>query len=180
MGAVRTWLELETRFRALADPLGDVRLDVQWGDAGERAELVGGFAPTKLSELRTLCGIGGRLLEHALERDSSLGEDLLAVQSPTDRWLRLIAKYSGDLREDGPPGFLTDPQTGETTGLIHVGAVAHFVESAANQCLRLHVDMPVRDERGWRERIYDDYGKELVVGAILAVIAAILGAFFGV
>jgi hypothetical protein len=43
----------------------------------------------------------------------------------------------------------------------------------------MHAEHPIQDRRNFFSKLYADYGKEIVIGSILAVITTIIGFFFG-
>lgn len=172
---MQTWLDLERRFRTIADSLTQIRLDAQWGAAGESREIVGAAHHPKVREFVTLCGIGGRLLERSLDQDSEMGTVLFAEPDPIQRWYLLLVKYSGAV-ENILSGY--EEADGERRW-VYSGTISEPVSVSANQCLEMEVKFPVRDSRKWYRRLYDDYGREIVIGTILTLITLILGLFFG-
>ncbi len=170
---MKSWIDLETRFNALVELLGPLRMDAQWGSAGEHWHITGMQSNHYVKEFKALASIAGQLLEQSLTPESALGKVLLAENNPEIRWYRAIKEFSGDFRTELPGKEIGE--NGEILGYIHFGSTSGVVKSSANFCLWLQGNFPVKDSRSWPERIYDDYGKQIVVGTILAVITAILG-----
>lgn len=174
---MQSWLDLEARFRALGEPLRHHRLDIQWGCEGEFFSVTGGQSNAATREFELLSGVAGRFLERSLNRDSEPGTTLLKISNPQHRWYIALKNLSGAFSADFP-GEVRDAE-GNFRGHIFVGSLHGIAEAAAIVCLSLQVEHPLRDERGFWRRLYDDFGKELVIGSILALLAAILGLFFG-
>lgn len=177
---MRTWLEIEERFKALPE-MAYLRLDIQWGSAGEHFSITGMQRTPAVKQFELLCGVAGRILEKALDDNAEPGISLLAEEHPKIRWYRALKDLSGDFQTE-LPGMEID-EDGKTVGYIHVGTLYHVVAASANLCLMLHANFPVRDSRTIWERVYDDYGREIVIGIIVAVgasaIAAVAGFVFG-
>jgi hypothetical protein len=174
---MRTWLDLEERFRALL-PAPQIRLDMQWGAAGEHWRVAGtGATGPWLREFEVLCGLSGRLLERSLDRESELGKALLAEKDPLTRWYRLL-KHKGHGVRNELYAYQTD-NAGNHMGNIYSATIEGLVQVCANQCLELEVHSPVHDDREWYTKIYDTHGREIVIGAIVAIVTAIAGVLFG-
>ena len=171
---MRTWLDLEERFRALA-PMRLARLDIQWGAAGDHWYVAGTNAlGPNLRQFETLCGIGGRFLQRSLDPKSELAQELLAESDPTIRWYRLLKRQGNGLRQ-GPNAYEID-DAGNRKGDIYTATIDDVLDISANQCLELEAQFPVRDDKKWYAHLYDDYGKELIRGAFNTLIAAIIAA----
>jgi hypothetical protein len=128
-----------------------------------------------LHQFETLCGLGGRFLEKVLTDDSDFTRALLAEQDPKVRWYRLLKHKRNGVREEFI-GWQTD-NAGNNMGSIFTGSIDNLVEVCANQCLELQVHLPIPEEKKrWNVRLYEDYGKELIRGAIALLIAAMLTA----
>jgi hypothetical protein len=88
-----------------------------------------------------------------------------------------VKELSGEFRAELPATELDSD--GNPIGQIYTGTVSNFVAVSANLCLSLEAEYPIRDDRPFWHILYDDYGKQIVIGTILAVIAAIIGLSFG-
>lgn len=168
-----SWLDFEIRFRDSAKKLPDLRLDIQSGAAGEHFNLTGDNRGTDYRYVADLVAICGRLLERSLPSDSAfLKEKNCAV-----RWYRVLKESSGAYDSE-MPGSITNLD-GSNGGNIYAGKIRRFCEESANLCVRLEAEHPIKDDRSLGARLYADYGKEIVVGTILTILAAIVGLFFG-
>ena len=174
---MNSWLDLEERFRRLSEPLSYLRLDVQWGSSGEFWNVTGMSRNTVVRQFEALSGIAGRFLDRALKYEQEPGRTLLQEKDMERRWYRALKDLSGEFKSELPA--TESDGKGTILGHIYYGSVPHIAEVSANLCLELHSKFPVRDERTFWQRLYDDYGRELVIGAILALITAIIGLFFG-
>lgn len=173
---MRTWIEAEERFRGLGDPLRFLRLDIQWGSAGEHWHVTGMPRTNDVVQFELLAAVCGRLLESSLDKTDELGAEILAEKDARTRWYRALKELAG--YEANFLAYEAD-ERGNRTGAIHSACIPKVVEVSANLCLLLHVEYPVKDQRKLYEKIYDDYGKEIVIGSILALITTIVGIFFG-
>ena len=131
----------------------------------------------EVAEFELLAGVCGRLLEQCLDQSSSLGNYLLSESNPRIRWYKALKELGGAMETRFPAYELDD--TGNRTGTIYSGSIAKVVEVSANLCLLMHAEYPIQDRRHFFAKLYADYGKEIVIGGILAVITAIVGVFFG-
>ena len=174
---MKSWLDLEERFRRLSDALSYLRLDAQWGSSGEFWNVTGMSRNTDVRQFEALSGIAGRFLELALDSKKEPGQTLLQEKNTERRWYRALKELSGEFKPE-----LTATDTDEKSGVvghIFLGSAYRIAEVSANLCLILHSKFPVRDERTFWRRLYDDYGRQLVIGAILILLTAIIGFFFG-
>lgn len=174
---MNSWLDLEDRFRQLCGPLLRLRLDIQSGSSGEYWNVTGMQRTADVQQFETLAGVAGRMLELSFTDKEEPEKTLLKEKNPRIRWYRTLKELSGEFQPELPATELdTD---GNATGHLYIGSLHNVVATSANLCLTLHVDHPVQDERTFLQRLYDDYGREIVIGVILALITAIIGLFFG-
>jgi hypothetical protein len=178
---MQSWLDLESRFKELREPLRHVRLDIQWGCEGEYFRLAGGSSSPITRQFETLAGVAGRFMERSLQKDTELGMALLAEPNPNIRWYRALKELSGEFQPDFP-GEVRD-EAGNFMGHIFCGHLHAVAEASANLCLRMYAEFPLREDRSFWRRLYDDYGKEIVIGTFIAITTAIVsiivGIFFG-
>lgn len=174
---MKTWLELEERFKELQEPLRHYRLDIQWGSQGEYFNITGGPPNSYTRKFEVLAGVAGRFLERSVSEKSEPGTTLLKESNAALRWYRALKGLSGDFEHSDPARVLDDE--GNFQGHIFFGSLHSVAQASANLCLKMHAEFPLRDDRSFLARLYDEYGRELVIGALLAVIAAIIGLFFG-
>lgn len=138
---MKSWLDIEQRFRKLVDPLQYLRLDAQWGAAGEHWRLAGMQRNSRVKEFETLTSIAGNALAETLDQESELGRILLAEQNPRIRWYRALKATSGEFQQRLPSEQLNEH--GDFAGHIFFGSIANVVEVSANFCLTMHVEHPL-------------------------------------
>ena len=172
---MRTWLDLESRFRALTPELQLACLDMRWG-AVEDYTLSGKANPLNMREFETLCAIGGLFLQRSLNSELAPDRQLLAQSNPKLRWY-LFLRSRGAVK-DAQTSRVTVPR-GKKKSLVFAASIAQPAQESANQCLHLHVNSPMRDDRRWSERVYDEYGKTIVITATATTIGAIAAALVG-
>ena len=175
--AMNTWLDLEERFKQIQEPLRHYRLDIQWGIEGEYFRLTGGSQNPNTRKFEVLAGVAGRMIERSLSEKAEPGASLLKEQNPQLRWYRALKDLSGEFQHDHPAQSMDEQ--GNFRGHILFGSLHSVAEASANLCLRMHAEYPLRDDRSFWARLYDDYGREIVIGSIVAVVTAIIGIFFG-
>jgi len=164
---LNNWLDLEARFRTIAPHLQGYRLDIQLG-AVETFRLVGGHDREARTEFELLSQSAGKLLKHALP-DNGGYDVILGYRHPPMRWYRALKELS-NAAEPGSVGYqIVD---GRDQG-IYKWTINNIGEVAANVCLDLHARYPIRPT--WRQRIYHEYGKEIVIGLVVALAAALCG-----
>lgn len=166
------WLSLETRFREISKLLPSLRLDIQTGADGEHFNLTGDSRNSNYRQMVSLCSISGKLLKR------SLGKGAKALDEPDDliRWFRFM-KDCGPYQVD-TFGTMRNAD-GTSAGSIALGRILGFCDECANLCLELEAKYPVRDERGFWERLHANYGRDLIVGTTVAVVTALVTLFLG-
>lgn len=168
--SMQTWLDFETRFRALAPALQFVRLDAQWGAAGEYWRIAGGGNSPVIQQFEILAAYAGQQLAKALELAGESTSPLLQVEDPKHRWYRMLKESSpafgdlsyGEQRNDD----------GSSAGFIYTGTIHPFAEASANLCLSLHASHPLKEKNSKWHWFHENYGKALIVGGILALVGA--------
>ena len=174
---MKSWLELEERFREIKEPLKYLRLDIQWGSAGEHWSITGMPHSHESSQFELLAGVCGRLLEECFDHKSPPGKLLLSEPNTKIRWYKALKELSRST-ETTLPVYELD-EAGNRTGTIYCGSIGRVVDVSANLCLLMHAEHPIQDRRNFFSKLYANYGKEIVIGSIIAVITAIIGFFFG-
>lgn len=170
---MKSWLEIESRFRAMAAQMPHVRLDIQSGDAGEYFRLAGIAGGPEERELEGLFVMAGQLTGRAFDPDS----EVLKESNLRLRWLRLVATRSGAFKGK-LPGVMSDPASGTVLGNIFMGSVPSIAAESANLCLKLEASSPLRDPRTMWERVYEDFGREIIIGIIILVLSTIAAIYF--
>lgn len=174
---MKSWLELEARFRALEPKLHDARLSAQWGAAGEHWHISGMVNPMDRQEFELLCAVGGKWIEKVCSKKNDSDRELIEIQNPRNRWYTLL-KNSSPLFH---PDFVGEQKNndGSSAGFIYSGTINSMAAASANLCLSLHVSHPLTEEVDRWKWLHDNYIKAIVVGVILlavGTIAKLLGA----
>jgi hypothetical protein len=165
---MNTWLDLEARLRALAPSLQFARLDAQWGAAGDHWRVAGGADPVVRQQFELLCGVAGQFLDKVYSSENPDQAALLAITNPKIRWYSLLKQFVpfqnffyGEQHPDG-----------SSAGFIYSATLPSFVESCANLCLALQTQYPIVEHPSKWKWFHDNYGKAILVGAVLAGIGA--------
>lgn len=168
---MKNWLDFEKRFKELAPDLKNSRIDDQTGAAGEYWRVAGISANREsIQEFETLCMITGRELTNAL-KDKEQYSKIIDHEDPKIRWYRLLKMHSQSYHRD-ISGYQTEEDGSK--GWIHGGSISNIGNGSANLCLWLEAKHPIT--MPWHERLYEDYGREIVIGIILIIISAIITA----
>ncbi|ELR8704625.1 hypothetical protein V4T45_004233 [Vibrio vulnificus] len=168
---MNSWLDFEHRFRTLAPVLQYHRLDDQTGAAGEWWRVAG--QPCKsVEEFELLCELAGEQLIELLKLESEYG-NIISGDRPQWAWYRMLKKHTSSY-EIGTSGYEIDENGSKNW--IHTGTLYHIGESSANLALWLNIKYPIplKVKDVWYKRLYRDYGKEVLIGLIVAI----LGSFF--
>src|SRR5258708_6254163 len=91
---MKSWLDLEQRFRNLAPSLQHSRLDAQWGAAGEYWRLAGVGVTPATHEYEILSTVAGQLLEKVLRPNEETEKALLGIADARTRWYNLLKSQS--------------------------------------------------------------------------------------
>jgi len=162
-------MEFEARFKDLVPKLEFSRIDDQTGAAGEYWRIAGANQNEEaVQEFEILCKLAGQHLTKVVFGMEEF-EKFISHSDPKIRWYRLLKNKSVNYIYT-----LTCYQTeedGSKSG-IHGGSIHKIANGSANLSLWLEANYPIKQH--WTTRIYHDYGKELIVGIVLSVIAAIL------
>ena len=164
------WLDLESRFRALAPALQHARLDGQWGAAGVYWRVAGaGNSPT-VQQFEILATLAGQLLAKVHLAANKSHSPLLQIVDAKHRWYGLLKESSPAFRD-----LLYGEQkndNGSSAGFIYTGSIHPFAEASANLCLSLHSSHPITEKKSKWLWFHENYGKALIVGVILALVGA--------
>jgi hypothetical protein len=174
---VKTWLDLESRFRSLEPKLRDARLDGQWGVAGDHWRISGLVDSLARQEFELLSAVGGRWLEKVLSAKAEADQELLQVADPKLRWYLLLKRSSPTWKTDLYGEQMADD--GSSLGYVYGGTLSSLAAAAANVCLALQVSHPLRDEVSKLRWLHDNYIKGLLVGIVLAIAGAATKLLFG-
>ena len=168
---MQSWGDIEKRFRGLEEPLRGLRLDYQWGNAGEHWNLTGVQRDEAYRECLLLSGIAGKLMERSLDAEADPGLWLLREQDPTHRWFRAVMELSGQFEPRHTAYGMAEH--GNRAETIFTGSMSNYVVNSANLCLWLEAEYPVQSRRVLWERLYEDHGRALLNGTILIIVSAI-------
>jgi hypothetical protein len=97
--------------------------------------------------------------------------EILDHKDPKVRWFRLLKKHSTSYQR-GNSGYQTG--NNEDKEWIHTGTISNIGYGSANLCLWLEAHFPITQP--WYKTLYEDYGKEIIIGIILIIISAIFAA----
>ena len=146
-----TWRELEKEFKELIPQMQYIRLDVQWGAAGEYWRLAGGFNRNAEKRFVALSQMAGDKLSTVLLSGTDVTNKILAERNPAYRWYRGIWKISGNFNY----GFVAEQKTDkdESAGFIQTGTINSIAEASATFCVELsakysekETDKPAKQE----------------------------------
>jgi hypothetical protein len=173
---MKTWLDLENRFRSLAPSLKFIRLDAQWGAAGEFWRIAGPSEHAVEREFELLCGVAGQFLERVYSAKVPEQAALLQIPDHKTRWYTLLKQSSpfcdslyGEQRNED----------GTSAGFIYSATLHSVAEHCANLCLALQTEHPILERSNKWRWFHDNYGKAIVVGAVIALIGAAIKLAFG-
>ena len=162
---MKTWLDFETRFRALAPAMQFLRLDAQWGSAGEYWHIAGGGNSHVIQQFEILANNAGQQLAKALEIAGESESSILQIEDPKHRWYNLLKESSPAFGDLGYGEQRNDD--GSSAGFIYTGSIRTFAEASANLCLLLHTSHPLEEKYSKWHWFHENYGKSLIVGVIL-------------
>ncbi len=185
MGAL-SWIDLETRFRALRPALPYYRLDYQWGAAGEYWYLQGGPSSAAIVEFETLATIAGDLLT-ALPPEA-VAPEALAESNAMHRWYLALWHHM----TSQVPKHLTHQvdEEGRDRGALFSGTIEEPAHASAVLCLRFstvpslenqRADSPVK-RQCWLMELLKHEAKErrpfwVVIGFVIMALLAALALF---
>jgi hypothetical protein len=137
---MQSWLELESRFQALAPKAQYLRADFQWGDAGEYSNIAGMTSSAVTAQFIGLTQIAGKHLTDVLPKT----EQTHSVLSKSDygkRWLYALKEWSGAFQFLHHVKQIDD--AGNNAGYIYTGQINDIVATSAVLCLYLQSHHPV-------------------------------------
>ncbi len=140
---MNTWLDIEKRFRDISPSLSGVRLDHQWGDAGEYWRVAGGSHDNNFEQFEILASIAGQLLEKSLPKNDPVLEKIVNEESYENRWYRAVWELTNKI-ENYTFGIMKNDND-EKVGQIHSAMIFNVVNVSANLCLRLHALYPIKE-----------------------------------
>jgi hypothetical protein len=139
---MKSWLELEERFRWIAGPLQYLRIDFQWGAAGEFWRLCGMSFNALVSQFDVLAELSGLSLLECAKAHVELIPLVAKEKEARHLWYRALKELTNDFKFDF---YGTQHQEdGSYAGTIYSGSISNVVEASANLCLLLHARYPLR------------------------------------
>jgi hypothetical protein len=162
---MQTWRELEKEFNELIPQMQYMRLDAQWGAAGEYWHLAGGFNRNAEKRFVALAHIAGEKLAKVLTPGIDVANEVLTEINPAYRWYKGIWKISGNFEY----GFIAEQKTDkdESAGFIQTGTINNIAEASATFCVELTAKYPENETEKeeklpaatknstWRTRLVD-------------------------
>jgi hypothetical protein len=136
---MKSWLEFEERFRRIAVPLQYLRIDFQWGAAGEYWRLCGMPSSALDRQFDALAELSGLALFEAAKTHPELLQIVAKDKELKHIWYRALKELSGEFKF-GIYGFQQDD--GRDAG-IYTGSISNIGEASANVCLFLHGRYPI-------------------------------------
>jgi len=142
---MKSWLELEERFRSVAKSIQYHRIDFQWGNAGEYWRLCGAPSNTHSNEFEALSELAGSALKKCADNYKDLWPIVTLEKYPKHIWYRAIKELSGEFKT-GQPAQQVDKE-GKFAGNIFSGTVYNIGNVSANLCLILHGRHPIQENK---------------------------------
>ncbi len=162
------WLNFESRFKELAPRVQYSRIDDQTGAAGEYWRIAGGNNDQEAElEFETLCSLAGNHITEVLGGIEAY-DAMLNHEDPKIRWYRLLKQKTTSYSRSSSGYQIEDDGS---KGWIHGGTISRIGEGSANLALWLHANHPIKQY--WVKTLYQDYGKEIVVGVVLIIASAV-------
>lgn len=164
---MQTWLDLEKRFRLLIPELKDTRLDEQTGDDGEYWRLAGGYTPSSRNEFELLSTLAGNLLREIGRNKAELRE-IINQHDSKICWYRALKKFSDAYKHKFYA--VKKDKEGNDAGIIFTGSIFNVPENSANVCL--YMELHYARKTRFYKKLWNEYGKQIIVGVAIAVIGA--------
>lgn len=142
---MKSWLDLEERFRRIADPLQYLRIDFQWGAAGEYWRLCGMPYSSLYSQFDALAELASLSLEECVTVYPELISIINAETVKKNRWYRALKVLSSEFKFENY-GCQID-ENGNEAGHIYLGRILNIGNASANLCLLLHSRYPIPEKR---------------------------------
>ena len=147
MVAMPDWRELETDFRNIMDPFGQMRADWSYRPGEPEMWLLAAWPDSNTRQrFEALAHMGGRMLISSSAARSVCPTGLLEEPNHLYRWFNAIKELTGSFR-DGPTGIDYDEKN-QPVGKLYTGSIDNVVEASCLLCLKLAVeeDFPVKLE----------------------------------
>ena len=174
---MQSWLELEKRFRELAPALQFSRLDAQWGAAGEYWRIAGVQNAVVAQQFEILAAIAGEQLVRSNASTPESSAEWPETNDSKYKWFRALKDTSPAFGNLSHGQQLNDD--GSSAGFLYTGSLHPFSEASANLCLSLHASHPITEVKSKWVWFHENYGKALLIGLVLTLVAAAIKAILG-
>ena len=139
---MKSWLEFEERFRRIVAPLQYLRIDFQWGAAGEHWRLCGMSSNGLTRQFDTLAELAGLALLECAKAHVELLPLVAKEKEARHVWYRALKELTSEFKFEF---YGTQYQEdGSNAGNIYSGSISYVVEVSANLCLQLHAKYPLQ------------------------------------
>ncbi len=174
-----SWRQLESDFRQLQPAMEFVRLDAQWGDAGEYWRLAGGGNRLVQERFTALAELAGKKL--LTLSANQIPDEVTAEPDHVHRWFKALWRMGGFMETDIPARMLNDD--GSFAGHIFGGTIRDPAEASAVLCLRLHTHAPstyetppaMPEPQLSRASIFwEKYGAPTIIAVVATVVGGVL------
>jgi len=139
---MKSWLEFEERFRRIAAPLQYLRIDFQWGAAGEYWCSCGMSSNGLTSQFDMLAELSGLALLECAKAHVELLPLAAKEKEARHVWYRALKELTNEFKF-GLYGTQYQ-EDGSNAGTIYSGSISNVVEASANLCLLLHARYPLQ------------------------------------
>jgi hypothetical protein len=138
---MKSWLEFEERFRRIAVPLQYLRIDFQWGAAGEYWRLCGMPSNALVRQFDALAELSGLALLESAKTYVELLPLVAKEKEARHVWYRGLKELTDGFKFEF---YGTQHQEdGSDAGTIYSGSISNIGETSANLCLLLHARYPL-------------------------------------
>lgn len=138
---MKSWLEFEDRFRRIAFPLQYLRIDFQWGAAGEYWRLCGMPVSALDRQYDALAELAGLALLETAKGNRELLPLVEKEKEAKHVWYRALKELTQEFKV-GLCGTAHE-EDGTYAGTICTGSISNIGEVSANLCLWLHGKYPL-------------------------------------
>jgi hypothetical protein len=138
---MKSWLELEDRFRRITAPLQYLRLDFQWGATGEYWRLCGMSSNTLVRQFDALVELSGLTLLECAKTHVELLPLVAKEKEARHSWYIALKELTNEFK---PEGYgIQGNEDGSDAGTFYWGSISNVVDVSANLCLLLHARYPL-------------------------------------
>ncbi|HHT9123355.1 MAG TPA: hypothetical protein ACFYEF_10855 [Candidatus Wunengus sp. YC63] len=139
-GKMKTWLEFEQRFRQIAAPLQEFRINFHWSTAGEHWRLCGMPSNSISKQFEALAELAGKALQECSIKYPELLSRISKEKEPKHVWYRALKELSKEFKTN----LLASQQDEQGNFAGHIfGSIMNIGEASANLCLLLEAQYPL-------------------------------------